>query len=106
MCVTGAMAKATVVPIGMTYGYNGFRRDSHDVVSASLCAPLPRKRDNESSETESVAVGGEDRAASAGAASLRVGEEASGGSPGSAAGAASQRTGEEASGDEESNSAA
>ena len=45
---------------------------------------------------------GEDRTASAGASSQRVGEEASGGSPGSAAGAASQRAGEEASGDEES----
>ena len=49
---------------------------------------------------------GQDRAASAGAASQRAGEEASGGSPGSAAGAASQRAGEEASGDEESSGAA
>ena len=106
MSVTGAAAKATVVPIGMNYGYNGIRHDSHDAVSVFLCAPLPRKRENQRSEAEAVTVGGEDRAASAGAASQRAGEEASGGSPGSAAGAASQRAGEEASGDEESSGAA
>ena len=106
MFVTGAAAKATVVPIGMSYGYNGIRTDSHDAVSVFLCAPLPRKRENQRSEAEAVTVGGEDRAASAGVASQRAGEEASGGSPGSAAGAASQRAGEEASGDEESSGAA
>ena len=78
----------------------------HVAVSVFLCVPLPRKRENQRSEAEAVTVGGEDRAASAGAASQRAGEEASGGSPSSAAGAASQRAGEEASGDEESSGAA
>ena len=78
----------------------------HVAVSVFLCVHLPHKRENQRSEAEAVTVGGEDRAASVGAASQRAGEEASGGSPGSAAGAASQRAGEEASGDEESSGAA
>ena len=82
------------------------RKLLQEFIHVAVSVFLPRKRENQRSEAEAVTVGGEDRAASAGAASQGAGEEASGGSPGSAAGAASQRAGEEASGDEESSGAA
>ena len=52
MFTLGAAVKATVVPVGKNYNYNGIRHDDHDVVSAFLIAPILKPAELMSVESE------------------------------------------------------